>query len=265
MLWEEILAKDFDACVGKSEGLCILPIGVLEKHGDHLPIGTDMFTATAVAKAATEISPAVIFPYYFLGQISEARHMKGTIAASHKLMMEALLEMCDEIHRNGFTKILLLNSHGGNFHFLPFFAQMFPGLNRPYALYATGISSISKEQYQEIVALTGVEDMGQHAGFAETALIMHIRPDLVNMENVNIEESKDMGRLNDIENIGVYTGFNWYAKYPHHFAGDPTKATAEYGKFLFDLASNRVAEVIRKIKADDQSHLLIEEFNKLAN
>ena len=78
VLWEELSAKEFETCVARSEGLCLLPIGVLEKHGDHLPLGTDMYIVTALAKKAAEQSYTVVFPYYFLGQIAEARHVKGT-------------------------------------------------------------------------------------------------------------------------------------------------------------------------------------------
>ena len=56
MLWEELSAKDFDACISKSEGVCILPMGVLEKHGDHLPLGTDMYIVTEVAKTAAVVA-----------------------------------------------------------------------------------------------------------------------------------------------------------------------------------------------------------------
>ncbi|MDR2590942.1 MAG: creatininase family protein, partial [Oscillospiraceae bacterium] len=77
MNWEELSTKDFDKCVKESDYTCILPIGVLEKHGDHLPLGTDMYIVTETAKAAAKVSSAVVFPYYFLGQIAEAKHVKG--------------------------------------------------------------------------------------------------------------------------------------------------------------------------------------------
>jgi len=264
MLWEELSANEFDACISKSEGVCVLPMGVLEKHGDHLPLGTDMYIVTEVAKAAAAVSPTVIFPYYFLGQIAEARHVKGTIAASHRLLMDALLEMCDEIHRNGFKKILLLSGHGGNVHFLPFFAQMFPGLNRPYAVYTYFVHNTTEEESNRIKTITGVDDMGMHAGFGETSLMMHLRPDLVHMDEVNVDESINLDRLSEVEKTGAYTGFGWYAKFPHHFAGDPSQASAEHGKVIFDVACNRVVEILNAIKKDDKSLPLIEEYNELA-
>lgn len=265
MLWEELSAVDFEACIQKSGGVCVLPIGVLEKHGDHLPLGTDMYIATSVAKKAAELSPAVVFPYYFLGQIAEARHVKGTLAASHRLIMDALLEMCDEIYRNGFTKILILNGHGGNEYFLPFFAQQMPGLNRPYAVYTRFIHEITGEQLKTIQTRSGENDMGGHAGFSETSLIMHLRPELVHMEKTTVSESVSMERLNSMQELGVFTGFDWYADYPHHFAGDPSLATAEHGEFIFNILRDNVVKVINEIKADNMSSKLIEEYNRLAN
>ena len=263
MLWEELTAKDFEVCVGKSKGVCILPIGVLEKHGDHLPLGTDMYIVTSVAKKAAEESFSVVFPYYFLGQIAEARHVKGTLAASHKLMMEALLEMCDEINRNGFTKIILLNGHGGNGHFLPFFAQQFPGLNRPYAVYTRFVHSISEEQLKMIKTHTGEQNMGAHAGFLETALMMYLRPELVHLERQKVSESASLNRLKEIQSAGLFTGFSWYSNYPHHVAGDPTRATGEFGKYIFDVFLANTVNVINTVKADKTSLKLIGKYNKL--
>jgi len=265
MLWEELSSGEFENWVKKSGGTCVLPIGVLEKHGDHMPLGTDMYIATAISKKAAEQTSVVMFPYYFFGQIAEARHVKGTLAASHRLIMDALLEMCDEIHRNGFTKILILNGHGGNLQFLPFFAQQFPGLNRPYALYTYFLPSLTKEQREAIKTRSGEDCMGDHAGFQETSLIMHLRPDLVHMEKSKIPESNNMDRLKTIEDAGVFTGFNWYAKYPYHFAGDPSRATAEHGAFIFDILVANTVNAINAVKADNVSWKLITEFNGKTN
>jgi len=261
MLWEELTAKGLDSAIKKSEGVCVLPIGVLEKHGDHLPLGTDMYIATETAKAAVAKSPAVIFPYYFLGQILEARHVTGTIAASHKLIIDALLEMCDEIHRNGFSKILIVSSHGGNVHLLRYFAQLFPGLNRPYSVYTSFLHDLTQAQFKKIRTECNIDDVGGHAGFYETALMMFIRPDLVNMDKVIVKESESLNRIPQVNDERIYTGFHWYADYPHHFAGDPTGATVEYGKKLFDILQQRIVKMIKTVKADTMTPSLINEYN----
>jgi creatinine amidohydrolase len=265
MLWEELTAQDFKAGIEKSSGVCILPIGVLEKHGDHLPLGMAMYSVTAIAKKAAELSTAIVFPYYFFFFFSEAKHESGCLAPSHRLIMDALHEMCDEIHRNGFKKILILSGHGGNSFFLPFFAQMFPGLNRPYAVYAHYANSINEEQHKIIEERSGVADMGSHGGFLETSILMYLRPELVYMDRVKVQESVSMERLKDLENNSIYTGFNWYAKYPHHFAGDPSAASPEHGEFIFDMLIKKTVNVIDAVKADNVSLKLIEEYNSLAN
>lgn len=265
MLWEELSAGDFEACVNECGGVCILPIGVLEKHGNHLPLGTDMYIANAVANKAAEKTPAVVFPYYFLGQIAEARHVKGTLAASHRLIMDALLEMCDEIHRNGFTKIIIVNGHGGNEYFLPFFTQWFPALNRPYAVYTCFVHAFTGEQKQSISEHCDGGLIGDHAGFSETSLMMYLRPELVHLEKQDVSESISMDRLKELRERGVFTAFDWYAEYPHHIALDPSRAKAEHGEFIFNIVCNNLVDIINEVKKDDVSHKLIEEFNRLAN
>jgi len=176
--------------------------------------------------------------------------------------MDALLEMCDEIHRNGFKKILILNGHGGNESFLPFFVQQFPGLNRPYAVYTRFLHNMSAEQLIAIQKKSGEMNMGDHAGFSETSLMSYLRPDLVHMEKIKISESVSMERLKDTESMGIFTGFSWYAKYPHHFAGDPSRASAGHGAFIFDILLENTVIAINAIKDDKISLELIKEYRK---
>ena len=263
MLWEELSAVDFPKKIDECEGVCLLPIGVLEKHGNHLPVGTDMMIGQAVCKQAALTEKAVVFPYYFLGQIAEARHYPGCIAASHRLIMDALLEMCDEISRNGFKKIIISSSHGGNNSFLPFFLQEMPRLKRSYNAYTFFIADLKEEQNKIIKNYVKTKDLGFHAGLTETALIMHLRPDLVNMSAQNPKEGESLGRLENLRKLGVFTGFNWYAEYPYHFAGDPSPATPELGKIIFDMQCENLAQIIKEVKADDVSEKMIKAFNAL--
>ncbi|MDR1836170.1 MAG: creatininase family protein [Treponema sp.] len=261
MLWEEITAKNFPICVKESGGVCVLPVGVLEKHGNHLPVGTDMIIGQAVCKKAAETEKSAVFPYYFFGQIAEAKHYPGCISASHRLIIDALLEMCDEIYRNGFNKIIIYSSHGGNNFFLPFFLQQMPGLNRAYNVYTYFIGHITNEQQKKACEIAKTNDLGFHAGLTETAAIMYLRPDLVDMEAQDPKESQSMGRLAEIREKGVFTGYNWYAEYPCHFAGDPSPSTPEFGKIIFDMYCENLVDVIRAVKKDDISEKMIREFS----
>lgn len=78
--WDELVASDFPKALEKSSRTCILPIGILEKHGPHAPLGTDLIHVREWAARAAKSEYAVIFPDYFYGQINEARHQPGTFS-----------------------------------------------------------------------------------------------------------------------------------------------------------------------------------------
>src|SRR5215472_15795228 len=115
--WEELTAGDFREAIAKAQGTCLLPFGIIEKHGPHLPLGTDLLNVRYVAEHAAQEEYAVVFPPYFAGQIFEARHQPGTVAYSADMQMKLLQATTDEMGRNGCTKILIVNGHGGNEHF----------------------------------------------------------------------------------------------------------------------------------------------------
>jgi len=264
MLWENLTAPQFKQAV-KDTGLCILPVGVLEKHGNHLPLGTDMFAVREISIAAAKIEPAVVFPYYFMTQITEARHYHGTIAVSHRMMMDNLLAMCDEIRRNGFKKILITNGHGGNNCFLPFFLQELPRLNRDYCVYVRAGGSITEEQTEQVKKAANITDLGAHAGVSETAMMMHLVPELVHTDQQDPKKSYPLGKVDSLKKHGIKTGFDWYADYPAHFAGDYTGSTPEIGKMIFDMAVKNMADAIKAIKNDDASPQIVKEYAGYGN
>jgi creatinine amidohydrolase len=118
--WEELTAADFRNGIEKSQGTCLLPFGILEKHGPHLPLGTDLLNVRYVSLQAAQQEYAVVFPEYYFGQIFEAQHEPGTVAYSSQLQLALLQETTDEMARNGCKKVIIVNGHGGNEHLLPF-------------------------------------------------------------------------------------------------------------------------------------------------
>jgi len=100
MLWTELTSDGFAQAVEDSSGLCLLPFGCIERHGPHLPLGTDQITVDAVARQAAEEEPAVVFPSYYFGKIFTARHIPGTIALTRTLLLPLLEAVVDEIARN---------------------------------------------------------------------------------------------------------------------------------------------------------------------
>ncbi len=250
--WEELTAGDFVRAVEKAQGTCLLPFGIVEKHGPQLPLGTDLINVRYAALHGAGQEYAVVYPEYYFGQIFEARHEPGTIAYSASLQLELLQETTDEMARNGCKKIVIVNGHGGNNHLLPFFAQAQMASPRDYVVYV----------YQHAGWPPGRPPMKStvdaHAGESETAHVMVSRPDLVHLDRAATESGADQNRQ-DLPK-GVYTGIWWYAKFPEHYAGDATGANRALGEFDMKAWADDIANVIRAVKADQVSLRLQNEF-----
>jgi creatinine amidohydrolase len=244
--WEELTAPDFVRAVERSAGTAIIPLGIVEKHGPHLPLGTDLLDAREVVLRAVKREYSIVFPPYYVGQIFEAKHQPGTISYSERLMWDLLQETVDEIARNGIKKIVLVNGHGGNDSFLQFFCQSQLARRRDYALYLFQSSS-SPEAEQRVKALRQTS-MDMHAGELETSMIVAHRPDLAHPERASEQSGADQARLEGLKD--AYTAIWWYARFPNHYAGDGRPATAQLGNLVLDAEAEQLAAMIRAVKAD---------------
>jgi creatinine amidohydrolase len=258
MLWENLNVREFQKAVKDSGGVCLLPMPCLEKHGDHLPLGTDYFLGRDICVRAASVEPAVVFGTYPFGQVSEVRHMIGTIALEARLQMELMQALCDEIGRSGFDKIIMVISHGGNGHMLRYFAQSQLDKRRPYVVFVHAPIPLKPEQEREINEKFGRPNGSGHADVNETSFVMAYDPSLVHMENVKPEESVCQGRLEQLDN--AYTGIGWYGSYPNQFAGDPTGASPERGAAWRDAMVVNLAATIRSVKQHKQAADLQKEF-----
>ncbi|MFC1607825.1 creatininase family protein, partial [Candidatus Latescibacterota bacterium] len=241
-------APDFVQAVSRSGGTCVIPIGILEKHGPHLPLGTDMLDVREVAIRAAKKEYTVIFPQFYFGQIYEAKHQPGTIAYSPGLVWNVLQETCDELARNGFSKIILANGHGGNNSLLPYFCQAQLAEKKDYALIL--FSPEDDKEVTEKVRKLRKTTTGGHAGETEVSTMYVHHPDLVHPERANQQSGEDQMRLENLPY--AYTGIWWYAKYPNHYAGDGSNASGEIGELLITSEVNQLAELIRVLKKDDR-------------
>ena len=106
--FEELTTAQFMSALKKSGSTCIIPCGVLEKHGTHLPIGSDLIDVREIALRAARQEYKIVFPQYYFGQNTESRHHPGAISYSPKLILNLLQETCDELSRNGVKKIILV-------------------------------------------------------------------------------------------------------------------------------------------------------------
>jgi len=255
--WDELTASEWPKALQKSDSTCILPIGILEKHGPHAPIGSDLIHVREWASRATKKEYAVVFPDYYYGQINEARHQFGTFSLPERVVWDLLEATCDEIGRNGFRKILIINGHGGNPQLIRYFIQTRLEKQRNYAVFFFEPSSDSAYRKQLDALHKSDAATDQHAGERETSTLLYLRPDLVKMDSASIESGANQNRLN-IPN--VYTAIWWYADYPNHYAGEGSKATAALGKLVTEHTISQLATAIKDVKADKKTLELQKEF-----
>ena len=252
--WAELSAADFTGAIARAQGTCLLPFGVMEKHGPHLPLGNDLLNVRYVALNAAQQEYAVVFPEYYFGQIFEAKHQPGTVSYSRRLQLDLLQETTDEMARNGCKKIIIVNGHGGNNSLLPYFAQTQLDTPHDYVVYVAGImrSAQGEPKHKSDPAT----DM--HAGESETSMSMIARPDLVHLDRAPQESGADRARVHLPE--GVYTGIWWYARFPNHYAGEGAVASRELGEFEARAWITGIVQTIRAVKADRESLRLQNEF-----
>jgi len=252
--WEELTASDFVLGVKKAEGVCIVPLGVIEKHGQHLPVGTDVQIAREYCRRAAEKEYCIVYPSLFMGQNFIAMPQPGTVAYSTELLFKLLDETCREIARNGLKKIILVNSHGGNSNFLNYFCQMQMESPKDYVVY-----SIRPEPDAETKAkIVGMRKTtaGGHADEVETSSMMAIHPDLVKIERATRESGVNQNLLP----LGEITGMRWYGQYPNHYAGDAKDANAALGEIQIEGCSVALAKLIKAVKDDRVTLPLQKEF-----
>jgi creatinine amidohydrolase len=255
MQWEELTSAAFADAV-RETGVCVITMGVVEKHSEHLPLGTDYLNAHRIARLAAEKEPAVVFPPFYFGQIYEARCFPGTITIRPTLLFDLIQGVFDEIGRNGFTKIVVFNGHGGNTHLLRFLAQCSLWEEKPYSVYIP-MNRLTPERQKEWLAIRA-SSHGGHADESETSASLANHPYLVKMDKVPETPAKPLNRLQHLP--PTFTGIGWYSDYPEHYAGDARAATVEKGRALEERLVDTLAEYIAAVKADTVVPALEKEF-----
>lgn len=237
MLWEELRCEQFEEAVKRSKGVCVVPIGCLEKHGPHSPLGTDTIIAANTSIRAAELEPVVVFPTMFFGDKTGAGEFPGTVIFSLETRWHIFRETCNEIHRNGFKKILFVNGHGGNTGMLDTFTRAMMQENPNVMCFTTATGGDFKSTVQEILEnpeaysyLTpedraAMQDMLDrniktgHACFSETARAYYFRPETVRIDGIADESGDSIHRFDAFSANGIKTHFAWMGDYPNSYSG----------------------------------------------
>lgn len=285
MFWENLREEEFKEAVEKCGKLCVIPIGCTEKHGQHLPLGTDVFIAESVCEMAAEMEEVMILrsgPW--LGEVCcfhadkdpEGVRRMGNIAIKPSTLLAILEELCDECGRNGFTKVLFVNAHGGNTSLLNLLLREQTYEDKPYVTMVahTNVSQdklepepllaeITKRREEfsfvteeDIAVLRGWMPegyMGGHADITEAALVMADHPELVARDRYEAESGAHVVRVDDIAREGVKTTNMWYGGMPNCYSGRPPHGTSVgIGMAMKKLCAERMARIFKKIKENDE-------------
>ncbi len=285
MKWEELREEEFKFAAETSGGLCIVPIGCIEKHGQHLPVGTDSLHGIGIAERAAELCGVCVFPaamwlgdvvtYHPLASPAMDR-MSGYISLDPYGIIKTLTEICEEIARHGFRKILIVNSHGGNVPLLDYFLRAYAYKPRDHAVMWTWSLAFAamepKKLYKRALAarkgdfkMLTDEDMetlrrfaetgcgGGHADLREAGLIMGMYPELTAPERFTAESGLSTHRADYLENEGIHTGFTWISNFPNAYEGyAPIGCTETLGKAMVKVSTDRLCKILRRLKSDEE-------------
>lgn len=259
MRWEHSVPSEFEKAV-KEHGLCIVPTGSLERHGEHLPFGCDLIIAHTVACKAAELEPAVVFPPQYMMQAHESSCFSGTVNFPQSFAIEAFSLLLKSIAANGFKKILVVNAHGGNSHMLDYFAMSRLDEDDGYTFYQTTVSGALTEQEQKTIDSLWESYIGGHACEMETSLFMACCPDKTKLELTPGRTIKPMNRFARLKEHGVISPLWWYADFPDNVTGNASYAGEEKGKIVLDIYAKSVARAIKAVKEDKTAPELRQEF-----
>lgn len=258
MQWENLTSLDFKKAVQDTGGVAIIPVGVLEAHSAHLPLGMDMFHAHYTACKAAEKESAIVYPAYPYSMNVESSHLPGAVVFQRELAFNLLENVCDEMYRNGIKKIILHNGHGGNRYFLPLFVMTLPEKRKPYVVYYADLPNFPGSD-----EIADGEELG-HACEVETSVMMVINSALVKMDQLP-RPFHNLQRGAALQEAGAYTQMDWYAMYPAMYVGDAAPANTEKGEKLLAGEIDMLVRLIQAVKNDTLTPALVEEFNRRAD
>ncbi|MFD2649393.1 creatininase family protein [Devosia albogilva] len=249
--WTDFTAGDFDS-IDATKTIAVLPVAAVEQHGPHLPVGTDTIINTSMMELLAERAPAEldirILPVQAIGKSNEHIWAKGTITHTATNLIDAWTQIGFEVARAGVRKIVFVNSHGGNEEIMGIVA-------RELRVRADMLAVKSGWRFTPPEVLTDLERRhGIHGGDAETSLILHFKPHLVDMaraENFASIAARDEQQFRYLRPTGAFGHvYAWIASdiNPSGAVGDAASATAEKGRMIAEANVAGMIEVLEEVE-----------------
>ena len=244
--WSDYTTQELKAMIERSDPIVIVPVGATEQHGPHLPVNTDADLGAQIATRIAKASPvpALTLPAIWAGFSPHHMAFCGTITLKQETLFAVVYDVLESLVAHGVSRILLLNSHGGNIALLKTVVDEVGirlGVSPVYATYWHLIS--------DLVPTLRRSELGgmSHAGELETALKMVFAPDDVRsdaIEDVMIRGNEfhgvDMFAAN---RIGIYRPFDTWSETGQ--IGAPSLATPETGERLLEAIVEQFVRLIQ--------------------
>lgn len=235
-----------------ADSIIVQPLGAVEQHGPHLPLSTDSVIAAAVAEAAIEQYgdefDAWLLPTLEYTKSNEHAWSPGTIWLSATTLLAVLDDIGRCVATTNAQRLVFFNGHGGNSALLNVALRE---LRLAHGL-RTFLAHPGVPPDQGGTSPAAELGMGVHGGTDETSIMLHLAPQLVRMELGQRHVPEKIAQNNYVR-FGGKVSFGWLSNdfNPEGYVGDPTVATAELGKQLFDGAVQAFGEALREIAAFD--------------
>jgi creatinine amidohydrolase len=234
-----------------AESIIVIPTGAIEHHGPHLPLNTDALLAETLATAAVERAAASgldiwLLPTLIYTKSDEHHWAPGTMWLRWETLMDTLVDLGRSVAATPAKKLVFMNGHGGNGALLQVANRE---LRRRFGL--TTFTMPAGIQKAGSGGTDGADEhgLGIHAGHGETSVVLHVRPDLVDMSLAERNVPEHIGAMQYIGFNNTPVSFGWLSNDfgPSGVIGDPTRATAEAGAILFEESVARSVEALHEI------------------
>jgi creatinine amidohydrolase len=248
--WHELVSPDFRA-LDVETTVALLPVGAIEQHGPHLPVAVDTCLVDAVVRRAMELlplgTPVLALPTTAVGKSNEHVDFPGTLTLSAETLGRVWYELGTSVRRAGLRKILLFNGHGGQPQVMQIVARE---LRIDHGMLAVAANWFSWGLPEGLFAPAEIRH-GIHAGAVETAMMLAVRPDLVDLAAaadfvpVTVADDLDYPRLRALGAAGL----GWQTQDLHRSGacGDVTQATAEAGRAVLEHAAHCLVELLQEL------------------
>ena len=253
MTWREFAAGD------PARWIAVLPLAAVEQHGPHLPLGTDLHIAEAyLARVRTLLPtqlPAVFLPPLAIGSSPEHAGFPGTLSLSGATLTAVLREVGEGVRRAGVRKLVLVNSHGGNWPAIEMAALEL----RSDCRMLTVTTSWSRLGYPEGLFAADELAHGIHAGAVETAIMRAARPPSVRLSEAEDFASAGRAMANefDLLRLARPAGIGWMAQdlNPSGAVGNAAAATAADGEAALAHGARAFVALLAEVERFDLAQL----------